>query len=118
MNEPGREATTEGESMCGLAGHVIFRAVDLNEGYLLDLNARTLFSFNGTGLCLLQALARGGTEEQLRHALAKEFNIEPNECVADVTTFLAELSGAGLLLRTPMPDYRERRQSVAINEPA
>ncbi len=75
---------------------VIWRQVD-GRVVGLDLRSSRYFSLNGSAAVLWEALADDVAAEELAEMLVANYGIERRAADADVESFLAELSGNGLL---------------------
>ena len=66
-------------------------------GVILDLQAHELSATNATGAAIWEALATPQTAPQLSARLAREFAVTPEEALATVRAFLAQLQAKGLV---------------------
>lgn len=64
---------------------------------ILHLRARELSATNVTGAAIWEALEKPCTARQLSEMLAREFEVEPEQAVATVESFLAQLQEKGLV---------------------
>lgn len=81
------------------------RAVDLMEAELgdeivaLDVNGGTCFGFNSVASSVWRALAEPRSFEELRDALIEEYEVGGEQCEAELTGLLADLTERGLIRR-------------------
>ncbi|KQX62912.1 PqqD family protein [Angustibacter sp. Root456] len=73
-----------------------WREID-GETVVLDLQASTYLSTNGTGSFLLQQLAEERTRDELVDALVAEYEVDRPRAEADTDAFVATLREKGLL---------------------
>jgi len=76
---------------------LVFRAIDEREAALLDVETRSFFALNPTGLFLVEQLRDGCTASELARAVAERFQTSAQACRADVDRFIAELRAAKML---------------------
>lgn len=68
------------------------------ELYMVDIEAETLHSLNGTGSLLWACFARGLDETAAARRLAAEYDVAEEQAAADTAAFAAELRKKGLLI--------------------
>ncbi len=66
----------------------------------LDNREAVYLGANASGAILWRMLSSGATRGELTHELAERFAIDHEQAARDVDSFLAQLSGAGLLVET------------------
>ena len=73
--------------------------LDNVEGIILDLDNLHYYTLNSTGLFIWKQLRSGlsQTSAQLSEALSQSFSQSPDAVTADLTIFLEELEGNGLI---------------------
>ena len=64
---------------------------------ILDLQESVYLKLNGSGRVLWEALADSRTESELVAALVGTFGIDEDRATSDVTSFVAQLRGRGLI---------------------
>ncbi|MFI6299711.1 lasso peptide biosynthesis B2 protein [Nonomuraea sp. NPDC050790] len=95
-------------------GLIVAPHVRVEAGVLLDGDTGLLYALNATGAGLLATLTTGGGVDECVAALAERFPEVPlSRLSADVSTLVAEMVGAGLLLVD-----RPAAASVPMAEPA
>jgi len=57
----------------------------------------SIYSFNGTGTLIWKLLASPKTISQVAAAVAQEYDVEPAQAERDVTDFVSEMKGVGLV---------------------
>ena len=57
----------------------------------------SIYSFNGTGTLIWKLLASPKTIAQVAAAVAEEYDVEPAQAERDVTGFVNEMKGVGLV---------------------
>jgi hypothetical protein len=57
----------------------------------------SIYSFNGTGTLIWKLLASPKTISQVAAAVAEEYDVEPAQAERDVTDFVSEMKGVGLV---------------------
>jgi hypothetical protein len=62
----------------------------------------SIYSFNGTGTLIWKLLASPKTISQVAAAVAEEYDVEPAQAERDVTDFVSEMKGVGLV-EVPAP---------------
>lgn len=67
------------------------------EVVVLDLSGSIYLKVNGSGRTLWEALAEGSSEAELAARLAEQYGIDAEQASADVSAFLADLRGRGLV---------------------
>ena len=70
-----------------------------DEAVALNLKTGTYFRLNGVGASAWKHLAKSPDAEGLADRLLREFDVDRRTLVADVTDFLLELEGHGLIVR-------------------
>lgn len=60
---------------------------------------RGIMSLNGSGLLLWERLQTDCTEAELISAVLEEYDVDETTAAKDVREFLAQLEGAGILIR-------------------
>lgn len=78
---------------------VVFTDLDDGSAVLLHLQTKFYFSLNETGSFLWKLIERetGASDEELAENLCKAFDVEPERAGEDISDFLRELSGQGLI---------------------
>ena len=57
----------------------------------------SIYKFNGTGTFIWKLLDKPQTLEAVASALAQQYEIEPDQAIHDVTTFIGEMKAVGLV---------------------
>ena len=84
------------ESVVVAAADVV--SADLGrEKALLSMTDGVYYSLNPVGAMIWDLVQEPHTVEELRDAVVARYDVEPEQCEADVKTMLAKLSGWGLL---------------------
>ena len=89
------DATTKLE----LHPRALFRAIDAEEGCVLDTEGRRFFALNATGVAVLTGLTRGLSRRQIAARLSQSYGIAARTTARDLDRFLSELHTAGLLVK-------------------
>jgi len=78
---------------------VVFTDLDDGSAVLLNLETKYYFSLNETGCFLWKLLERpeGASETDLISELISVFDVEADRARADITEFVGELAGQGLI---------------------
>ncbi|TVQ41715.1 MAG: PqqD family protein [Wenzhouxiangella sp.] len=75
------------------SGRLTITSLDDGSGVVLDSDGEQLFSFNVTGLTIVQAIASGARDvEALADALTSRFEVTPERARTDVQAFLQRLA--------------------------
>jgi Coenzyme PQQ synthesis protein D (PqqD) len=64
---------------------------------VLDLEASTYLTTNGSGALLMKLLAQDRTRAELVNAVVEQYDVTPEQAGSDVDAFIAALSTKGLL---------------------
>ncbi len=74
-------------------GRLTITSLDDGSGVVLDSDGEQLFSFNVTGLTIVQAIESGDkTVEALSDRLSKRFEVDKERARSDVEGFLSRLA--------------------------
>lgn len=79
-------------------GNVLVRELE-GEAVLLDLATGRYFGLNATGLRIFELVDGERSLEEIQQRLCAAFSAPPEAIAADLFELVAELEGAGLLLR-------------------
>ena len=79
----------KGQLSCDLAG----------ETAILHLESGQYYGLNPAGARIWELLREPREAEEIREALLREFDVEPEICERDLMALLAELAGRGLIER-------------------
>jgi hypothetical protein len=70
------------------------------EGVLLNLKTGVYFGLDGVGRRVFELLQDKGTLQPVLDAMLIEYDVTPEQCVADLLTLVAEMEKHGLVVRT------------------
>ena len=79
-----------------VANDILFREVE-NEGILLHIASGTYYSLSETSVLFWQALSTQQPLEPVVNAIASEYDVTKEVIVADLESFLKDLSELGLI---------------------
>lgn len=80
---------------------VIFEALSEEEGALLDVEGRKLYTLNATGKIIFEAAREGLDVAQIVERLVATFDVRDDCAREDVERLLRELRVAGLVPQSP-----------------
>jgi hypothetical protein len=89
------------QSAFQIPGHVISREVG-EEFVLLDLRTGTYFGLDPVGARIWSHLQQGHPLDQVIVRLVDEFEVTPEQALADAVELLKDLSGKGLIAAKTM----------------
>ncbi len=92
-----RGVGTEKDRSFALSEDVTYASISDEESAVLNLKKRLFYTLNATGKRILESIDEGLSSERIIDRIAREFEIEEDQCRADVTQFLDELRVAGLI---------------------
>ena len=78
--------------------NVLVRRLTDGESVLLNMTDERYYGLNETGTRMWEALIGEGTVSGAHEVLVELFDVDPTELLNDLTEFVSELEGAGLLL--------------------
>lgn len=98
-----RSRTKSLSSTVAIPGHVVYRRF-VAETVILNLETGRYHSVNPSCGFMLELLDKLGSVEEAAEALAREYDLPPEEAADDVCGVCADLERRGLIARTSAPD--------------
>src|SRR3954470_10363863 len=98
-----REAASAGDWLVMRRAGLIEAEVD-GELVALHVDNGTCYGFNGTATRIWGMIEEPKRLSELRDALTAEYDVEPEECEAQLLDLLKDLEGDGLLELRPVAD--------------
>ncbi len=87
---------TETTRLFHLKSDVRYRSI-ADEGIVLLQDEGEVLVVNGVGVRIVELIGEGITLPQILETLETEYDVEPEQLMTDVRTYLAELEDAGVL---------------------
>lgn len=81
------------------SAQVVCTRLSEDEAVLLDLDTQRYYTLNETGTAIWDAFAEPATPSEAAAALARAFDVSPDEALGHVEAFAATLRADGLLRR-------------------